>query len=189
MAFKFPAENWEVLLNPERSEWQSVEVFLKAVNPSENEVWVDLGCGPGYFTLPLAKRVKKVYAVDLEEKMLEVCEMRAREEGIENIEFVKCEEDRIPLPDEIADGVLMANLIHELIKPKEFLSEVKRISKPAAKIVVIDWHPLPSPAGPPLEERIPKEKAIEIMEDNGFVLEEDLDVYPYHYFLVFKNLQ
>jgi len=44
MVFKFPAENWEVLLNPARSEWQSVEVFFKAINPLEDEVWADLGC-------------------------------------------------------------------------------------------------------------------------------------------------
>ncbi|WP_340691022.1 class I SAM-dependent methyltransferase [Hydrogenobacter thermophilus] len=185
MAFKFPAENWKVLLNPERSSWQSIEVFLSAVNPSEEEVWADLGCGPGYFTIPLASKVKKVYAVDLEERMLEVCASRAKEEGITNMELIKCQEDCIPLPDEVAHRILMANLLHELVKPAEFLAEVRRISRPNAKIVVIDWHPIPSPAGPPVEERIPKEEAKKLMEENGFILVEDLEVYPYHYFLIF----
>ncbi len=123
MAFKFPPENWQVLLNPERQEWQSVDEFVRVAKPSSDQVWADVGCGPGYFTLPLARLVKKVYAVDLEEPMLEVCKERAEEEGLENVEFLRCSECDVPLPDESVDVVLMANLIHELESPDEFLRE------------------------------------------------------------------
>ncbi|MGB9874294.1 MAG: class I SAM-dependent methyltransferase, partial [Hydrogenobacter sp.] len=103
MTFKFPPENWQALLNPERQRWQSIEVFLEKVKPSQEEVWVDLGCGPGYFTIPLALKCKKVYAVDSEDKMLEICKQRVKESGLETkVEFVKCSEEEVPLSDSIA---------------------------------------------------------------------------------------
>jgi ubiquinone/menaquinone biosynthesis C-methylase UbiE len=183
--FKFPSENWQALLNPEREKWQSTEVFLERVKPFPEEVWVDLGCGPGYFTIPLASKCKKVYAVDSEDKMLEICQQRVKQLGLETkVKFIKCSEEEIPLADGVADRVLMANLLHELLYPSKFLSEVKRISKSNAEIIVIDWHPIPSPAGPPIEERIPEDRAVELLESNGFVLTERLNVFPYHYFLV-----
>ena len=65
------------------------------------------------------------------------------------------------------------------------MQEVKRITK--ERIILIDWHPIPSPAGPPIEERVPEERAIEFMTSLGFRLLEEHKVYPYHYFLVFKG--
>jgi hypothetical protein len=38
MVFKFPSENWQALLNPEREKWQSTEVFLERVKPFSEEV-------------------------------------------------------------------------------------------------------------------------------------------------------
>ena len=184
MVFKFPEENWWVLLLPERREWQSVEDFFKVAKPKENETWADIGAGPGYFTLPLAKKVQKVYCVDTSDFMLERCLERARKEGILNVEPVKCSEEKIPLENKSVDVSLLANVFHELEKPKEFMEEVRRITRD--RIIVIDWHPVPSPAGPPLEDRIPKEKVLEFMEKQDFELLIDSDLYPYHYFLVFK---
>jgi ubiquinone/menaquinone biosynthesis C-methylase UbiE len=187
MPSKFPSENWEVLLNKERQQWQNVDKFIEIVKPKKDEVWADIGCGPGYFALPLAKKVKKLYAIDLEEKMLNVCRERAKQENLENIEFLKSEESKIPLEDNSVDVVLLANIYHELHHPKEFLNELKRILKENGKVIVMDWHPVPSPSGPPLEERIPEEKVLQEIQKEGFQLLEKHDIYPYHYFLIFKK--
>ena len=184
MVFKFPEENWQVLLNPERESWQSVGEFFRVAEPEESEVWADIGCGPGYFTLPLAKKVMKVYAVDSSPFMLSKCLERAKEEGIENIETVECDEEHIPLEDRSVDVSLLANLFHELLRPEKFIEEVRRITR--KRVIIIDWHPVPSPAGPPIEERIPKEEVLEFMESRGFRLLEDSSVFPYHYFLIFE---
>ena len=129
-------------------------------------------------------RYKKSFIEHLH-KEFEICKQRVKESGLEEkVEFVKCSKKEIPLPDSIAERVLMANLLHELLYPSEFLSEVKRISKPNAQIILIDWHPVPSPTGPPIEERISEDKALELLENNGFLLMERLNVFPYHYFLI-----
>jgi len=83
-----------------------------------------LGCGPGYFALPLAKIVRKLYAVDIEEAMLKKCRLRAEDEKITNIEFVKCSEEEIPVPDDSADAVLLANVFHELLNREAIFNEI-----------------------------------------------------------------
>ncbi len=182
MVFKFPETNWQVLLLPQRESWQSVEDFFKVVEPREYEVWADIGCGPGYFTLPLAQHVKKVYAIDSSCFMLDRC--RERTQDLNNVEFIKCTEERIPLEDKSVHSSLLANLFHELLNPIAFMEEVRRIT--TDRIILIDWHPIPSPAGPPIEERVPKEKVLEFLQKHNFKVEKDLDVYPYHYFLIIK---
>ncbi len=183
MAFKFPEENWQVLLLPERQSWQNLEDFFKVAKPNKEEVWADIGCGPGYFTIPLAERVKKVYAIDQSGFMLDRCRERAK--NLRNIEYIQCGENRIPLEDKSVNVSLLANLFHELLEPKAFMEEVNRIT--THKIILIDWHPIPSPAGPPLEDRIPEEKVIDFMQKEGFKLVESHAIFPYHYFLVFQT--
>ncbi len=187
MTFKFPPEKWEVLVDPERKKWQDVSEFLEVANPSEDEVWVDIGCGPGYFALPLAKLVKKVYAVDIEESMLEKCRLRAKDEKITNIDFIKCTEEEIPVPDDSADRILLANVFHELLNREAIFDEIKRIMKKEGKGYIIDWHPVESPAGPPIEERVPVEEVVSFLEANNFKDIKEYNVYPYHYLLEFTK--
>lgn len=180
MAFKYPPEQWERLLRPDRESWQSPEAFLEIAQPKPNEIWADLGCGPGYFTIPLAERVAKVYAIDSEEEMLQACARRSASFG--NITFSQCTEEVIPLPPSAVSKVLMANLLHELLQPEKFLSEVKRTLRAEGELFLLDWHPTASPLGPPLESRLSKERALKKLSPL-FELTGDFPIYPYHYLL------
>jgi len=46
---------------------------------------LDIGCGPGRISIPVAKRAKSVTALDTFEAMLQLCRENARQEGIRNI--------------------------------------------------------------------------------------------------------
>ncbi len=50
-----------------------------------NDTVVDIGCGPGRLAIPIAKKVKKVTAVDISEEMLNKCITNAQAEGVNNI--------------------------------------------------------------------------------------------------------
>ena len=73
----FPHSKWEKLVNKDREEILNRDKFFEIAELNKNEVWVDFGCGLGYFTLPLATKVKKVYAIDISDEMLNVCRKRA----------------------------------------------------------------------------------------------------------------
>jgi ubiquinone/menaquinone biosynthesis C-methylase UbiE len=59
---------------------------LGAANPKALTV-IDIGCGTGAFAIHAAKYLKKVYAVDVSEEMLNIAKSKAKVRGIDNIEF------------------------------------------------------------------------------------------------------
>ena len=67
-----------------------VGLVLKQLNLREEMSVLDVGCGPGTLTVPLARIVNRVTALDYSSGMLEVLDQRARQEGLDNIRRVKC---------------------------------------------------------------------------------------------------
>lgn len=63
-----------------------VDEFLSQMDLRGDEVVLDVGCGPGTLAIPLAKRVKKVIAVDFSQSMLDLLSEYATREGVSNIE-------------------------------------------------------------------------------------------------------
>ena len=184
---QFNPENWERLVSEERAQFQDFAVFLEKANPGGNEVWLDFGCGPGYFTIPLASRVQRVYALDISEEMVSVCRKRAEQLGITNVEYVLIRDAHIPLSDAQIDKILMANVFHELEKPGVVLEELHRILKPNGIIYLIDWKVMETEKGPPLEHRIPPEEVKADFQKKEFQFQEEWEIYPYHYVLVFSK--
>ena len=184
-AKRFDPQNWERLLSSERQTWQKVDTFFKIARLSPGEVWLDLGCGPGYFTLPLARRVARVLAVDVSLEMRRICQKRLSENNISNGEIYATDGAHLPLTDGCVDRVLMANVYHELDDPRPAIAEVHRVLRAGGKLYVIDWHPVETEVGPPLDHRIPKEQVVQSITAWAFRLVQDWDVFPYHYLLEF----
>ena len=106
---------------------------------------IDLGCGPGYFTMTLAEMVGetgKVTAVDLQEGMLEkVREKMVKEESGKRISLHKCEADRIGLTEKV-DFVLAFWMVHEVPDHQRLFAELKTLLNPGGKILIVEprWH-------------------------------------------------
>ena len=102
---------------------------------------VDLGCGPGFFSVEISKLVTssgKVIAVDLQEKMLE--KVRRKIEGTDSeriIELHKCEADKVGVTEKV-DFVLAFWMIHEVPDKQKLFIELKSILKPTGKIFIIE---------------------------------------------------
>ncbi len=184
---QFPPERWERLVSEERAEWQSVEELFRVTQPLPSEVWLDFGCGPGYFTIPLAGRVKTVFAVDVSMEMLSVCRKRVEERNLQNVRFLQSDGSQLPLGDNTIDRALLANIFHELDHPAQLLGEIQRVHKPGGKIFLLDWKPVETPTGPPLDHRIPERDVIIAVNKAGYQLEKSWDVFPYHYLLSFTK--
>ena len=118
---------------------------------------MDLGAGPGFFTLPAARLVGAgghVYAVDVEPSMLDLCRRRAEEARLTGIETVHSAETQIPLPDATADRVLIAFVLHEADDVAALLREAARLLRPGGEIAVAEWRKAEGTPGPPLDHRI-----------------------------------
>jgi ubiquinone/menaquinone biosynthesis C-methylase UbiE len=190
MPHKFDPKNIERLDNPERARWQSVERFLELLHPHERMNYADIGCGVGYFTLPVAERIGphgRVYAVDIQPEMLAELERRARLRRLTNIIPVRCTEREIPIASASVDAACLANVFHELEDPLIFLREIHRVLKPGGRFFVIDWKPLETPMGPPLSERIPPKEVLQALRMIGFAQLREHEIYPYHYVIEVRS--
>ena len=94
------------LLSRERSE--SLDSFLvlslSEINP--HDTVADIGCGPGFFTVPLAKFLVngKVYTLDIDDGMLSACREQVAQARMGNVDVLKCEEFAFPLEPGSVDG-------------------------------------------------------------------------------------
>jgi ubiquinone/menaquinone biosynthesis C-methylase UbiE len=95
-------------------------------------------------------------------------DLRDRRNPPENIILMKSEEYEIPIGDFETDFTLLAFVLHETPDKARLLGEIRRIMKPGATLLVLDWVKKAEDKGPPLEERISDKEARAFVEDAGF---------------------
>ena len=147
----------ERLLGAQRRATLPPEPTLRAAGVAPGQTVVDLGCGPGYFTLPAAALVGPrgtVYGVDAQPEMVEACRRRAAEAGAQNVEVIRSDAVHVPLPDAIADLVLIAWVLHEVPDRVAFLREARRLLKPGGGAALIEFRKQDGLWGPPMEVRL-----------------------------------
>ena len=102
---------------------------------------VDLGCGPGFFSIEMAKLVGKngrVIAVDLQEKMIAHVKKKAAKHGmLDRMEFHQCEADSLGM-DLKADFILAYYMIHETPSPLRFLEEARDMLEEGGQMLVVE---------------------------------------------------
>lgn len=108
---------------------------------SPGQTAVDIGCGPGFFTIPMARQVGETgsaVAVDLQPRMLEKVRRKADRAGINGqLRLHRCEAHRIGLEIQ-ADFVLAFYMVHEVPDPAAFFSEIRQMLKPGGRIMVVE---------------------------------------------------
>jgi ubiquinone/menaquinone biosynthesis C-methylase UbiE len=120
---------------PGRS-WQGLAETLLTLMPPM--VIADLGAGEGTFSQLLARRSKKVIAVDNSEKMVEYGQELARKHGIKNLEYRKGDLEEVPIKDAAVDLAFFSQALHHAQHPERAVAEAWRILKPGGRIVVLD---------------------------------------------------
>jgi len=101
----------------------------------------DIGCGMGYFTVPMAKMVGeggRVIAIDLQLEMLAALKRRAARQNLQHrIHYHLAQLERIGLAEPV-DFTLTFWMVHEVKDPAAFLAEIKGMLKPDGRFLMVE---------------------------------------------------
>jgi SAM-dependent methyltransferase len=159
-----------------------------------NEV-AEVCAGNGYFALPAARIAEPadVYAVDIDEGLLEELEDIAEMNGVTNIETVAADACELSEHTDDVEFVLLANTLHGVDDTRRILSECREVLADDGRLVVVNWHDLPEDEttvagerrGPPRELRMTPDETVEAVGSAGFTEKDRVELPPYHYAVVF----
>jgi ubiquinone/menaquinone biosynthesis C-methylase UbiE len=173
----------KVLENPERDKWQRPHEVITALKLRPDEVVADIGAGSGYFTRRLARHAAKVYAVDIDAKLLE----RIAKAGLKNVETVLASGGDPKLPAGAVDTVFICDVLHHIEGRPAYYEKLKASLKPGGRVVIVDFHKRKLPVGPPESMKLSEEQVAQEFAAAGFQTAETHEFLPYQYFLVFKR--
>jgi ubiquinone/menaquinone biosynthesis C-methylase UbiE len=176
-------------LSPGRAAWQKPAAVMRALGLRRGEVVADMGAGPGYFTLRLARAVGAsghVYAVDPEAAVLQVLRRRLAAAGLSHVTPVLGGDDDPALPAGRCALVLLVNAYHHVRRGRAFLGRLARALAPGGRIANIDFDRRDTPVGPPVKHRIDRDSFLRDARRAGLMVVATHDFLPYQYFVVLR---
>ncbi len=90
---------------------------------------MDVGTGPGYLPIEIAKLNDKIeiIGIDLSPKMIQLAKANARERSVENVEFQLADANKLPFRDGSFDFVISTGALHHWCNPAQVFSELNRL--------------------------------------------------------------
>jgi ubiquinone/menaquinone biosynthesis C-methylase UbiE len=187
------ADEWVTTLEgPQRVATQKIDQVLADLSLKPGMVIADIGAGSGLFSRPLAKAVAptgKVYAVDIQQDLLDHINQRDKEENIRNIRTVLGEFDDPKLPARDVDLAFINDVLHHIEHRAVYLKALGTYIKPTGRIAIIEMNKDDpnTPHRKQPELLVSREEILKWMSDVGFKLvDEHADLFPgTKWFLVF----
>lgn len=182
--------------------WPDPQSVLQDLGLASGQSVVDLCCGDGHFTVPLAHLVGsggRIIALDMDLEMLQAARQRMQMQGpdfaADMCSWIQGDAYRIDHETgEGVDVVLMANTFHGVPDKVALAQAVRRALKPQGRFVLINWHALPreqttvldQARGPKTEMRLSPDDICRILLPVGFEPENVIDLPPWHHGTVFR---
>jgi SAM-dependent methyltransferase len=134
------AADW--LERPEREKEERPDLLLPALKLKRGDAVADIGCGSGYYTRRLAHAVGTnglVYAVDIQQEMLDLLTNKLTAEKIFNVTPVLGTETDPKLPPAKVDLILLVDVYHEFDQPFEMTQAMTRALRPGGRLVLVEF--------------------------------------------------
>ncbi len=157
------------LINPERlARWQPARFLSRFGLPAGSRI-LELGCGPGFWSLALAEiagQAGQVLACDASREWLS---MLADTHPPAWVFPIRCKLPGLPLAADWADFIWAAFVIHEVPDLPALAGEMRRVMKPGGRVAILEWRPNPaSQEGPPLAPRLSTQQVQQMLRGAGF---------------------
>jgi SAM-dependent methyltransferase len=176
--------------------WPDPEETLRSIGVKRGMTALDLCCGDGWFTVPLARITDgRCYGLDLDPEMLAAAKETAARAGATVAGWIEGDaREVVTLLPERVNFVVIANTFHGVPDQPALAAAVAVALKPSGLFAIVNWHASPreetkvldEPRGPRTELRMTPEQTRAVVEPAGFVLEKLVELPPYHYGVVFR---
>jgi ubiquinone/menaquinone biosynthesis C-methylase UbiE len=164
------------------------EKLLQACDIKNKEDVADFGCGPGIFSIPIARMTEGiVYCFDVLESALEAVDSRAQIMGINNIVTRRANLEKIGgsgLEDGVIEHVIMRKILLQNDNKEGLFAEAYRILTNNGKLLVVGWDKNVI-KGFGTNNRLDKKEIKDFATKAGFINTIELDAGDYHYAFIF----
>jgi ubiquinone/menaquinone biosynthesis C-methylase UbiE len=173
----------------ERKKFIDPKEIIQEAGIKEGDKIADFGCGPGYFSLPVASVVGEkgeVYALDVFPGALESLESQAKMKGIDNISIKRVNLEKAggsKLGDGSVDWVILKHILFQNKDKKTIIDEANRVLRKDGKIIIMEWNKN-LVMGPDEKLRVDPVEIGELIMDSGFIFEKKIDAGNYHYVII-----
>lgn len=182
-------QGMEWLERPEREKEENTPLLLKNMEIQPEDNIADIGAGSGYHVFKMAQRAPSgtIYAVDIQQEMLEEIDRKKEIRQIQNIKTVQGTEKSVNLPEKSVDKILMVDVYHEFNHPVEMLASMREALREKGQIFLIEYRGEDKEI--PIKEihKMTEEQAVKEFEANGFKLKQNIDNLPWQHCLVFEK--
>ena len=173
----------------DREKEENSNLAIEKMNLSPASVVADIGAGTGYYTFKIAQKVPqgKVFAVEIQDEMIDYLNNEKKELGANNVEVIKGDARSPHLPDSSIDLAIMIDVYHELQYPKEMLHYIGKALKSNGRILIMEYR-AEDPKIPILPlHKMSVQQMNKEMAANGFTLVDDGEFLPVQHFLLYKK--
>jgi len=177
------------LERPEREKEENTSLLLKNLAVKPGMLIADIGAGSGYHSALLSKMVGtgKVFAVDVEPEMIAYLNERIKQEKLSRIVPVLSTEQKLPLPENTIDMMLLVDVYHEFSYPYEMTLSMRAALKPGGKLVLVEFRSEDQNVPIKSIHKMSEEQAIKEFKAAGFTFDKNIDNLPWQHCMVFTK--
>ena len=173
----------------EREMQENTTLLLKNLAVKQGMVIADIGAGSGYYSALLSKMVGtgKVFAVDVEPEMIAYLNKRIKKEKLSHIIPVLSSEQKVSLPENSIDMMLLVDVYHEFSYPYEMALSMRAALKPGGKLVLVEFRFEDLSVPIKTIHKMSEAQAIKEFKAAGFTFDKNIDNLPWQHCMVFTK--
>lgn len=177
--------------------WPNPKNVIRDLEVKKGAIAIDLCCGDGYFTFPLAEESSEVYGIELDGDLLEQAKKEGEAHQVTNCIWVQGDAMKITkMVTKPVDFILIANTFHGIPDKETLGKSMLSVLKPQGELAIINWHKKPReetmvlglPRGPKTEMRMSPTEVKDVLLPLGFVFKSLIELPPYHYGSIFTKI-
>ncbi len=189
IAYVMSHQGIDWLERPEREKEENSSQLLRNMKIKPGMIVADIGAGSGYYTARISKKVGNgtVYAVDIEPEMINYLDQRIAREKLTNVKTILSTEQKVNLPANSIDLMLLVDVYHEFSFPYEMGRSMLEALKPGGLLYLVEFRAEDNNVPIKAVHKMSEKQAVKELKAAGFQFERNISNLPWQHCMVFKK--